>query len=122
MKPVHELLRHTTLGALEAKRRNLQRALDQYLMEFNPCRCGPCFNNGVPILEGTSCKCQCPLGRKGSACEQMEEKSKAPASSLGFQPAPAQGGQLRKGFGVPILSVLCPLAHYSESPHTELYG
>ncbi|XP_045060068.2 complement component C8 alpha chain isoform X2 [Desmodus rotundus] len=74
MKPVHELLRHTTLGALEAKRRNLQRALDQYLMEFNPCRCGPCFNNGVPILEGTSCKCQCPLGRKGSACEQMEEK------------------------------------------------
>ncbi|XP_037004426.2 complement component C8 alpha chain isoform X2 [Artibeus jamaicensis] len=74
MKPVHELLRHTTLGALETKRQNLQRALDQYLLEFNPCRCGPCFNNGVPILEGTSCKCQCPLGRKGPACEQMEEK------------------------------------------------
>ncbi|XP_045714704.1 complement component C8 alpha chain isoform X1 [Phyllostomus hastatus] len=78
MKPVHELLRHTTLGALETKRRNLQRALDQYLMEFNPCRCGPCFNNGVPILVGTSCKCQCPVGRKGYACEQMaEERAKA---------------------------------------------
>ncbi|XP_054429734.1 complement component C8 alpha chain isoform X2 [Pteronotus mesoamericanus] len=74
MQPVYELLRHTTLGPLEAKRRNLQRALDQYLMEFNACRCGPCFNNGVPILEGTSCKCQCPLGRMGLACEKMAQK------------------------------------------------
>ncbi|XP_032272583.1 complement component C8 alpha chain [Phoca vitulina] len=73
MQPIHEVLRHTTLGPLETKRQNLHRALDQYLMEFNACRCGPCFNNGEPILEGTSCKCQCPLGRKGLACEQMEQ-------------------------------------------------
>ncbi|XP_003639070.1 complement component C8 alpha chain isoform X1 [Canis lupus familiaris] len=74
MQPIHEVLRHTTLGPLETKRQNLHRALDQYLMEFNACRCGPCFNNGKPILEGTSCKCQCPLGRKGLSCEQMEQK------------------------------------------------
>ncbi|XP_036113161.1 complement component C8 alpha chain [Molossus molossus] len=73
--PIHELLRHTNLGPLEAKRRNLERALDQYLAEFNACRCGPCFNNGVPILSGTSCKCQCPLGRQGSACQQMEQEA-----------------------------------------------
>ncbi|XP_073752777.1 complement component C8 alpha chain isoform X2 [Callorhinus ursinus] len=73
MQPIHEVLRHTTLGPLETKRRNLHRALDQYLSEFNACRCGPCFNNGEPILEGTSCRCQCPLGRKGLACEQMEQ-------------------------------------------------
>ncbi|XP_014398054.1 PREDICTED: complement component C8 alpha chain [Myotis brandtii] len=73
-QPIHELLRHVNLETLEAKRQNLKRALDQYLMEFNACRCGPCFNNGVPILEGTSCKCQCPMGRKGLACEQIEQQ------------------------------------------------
>ncbi|KAK2107299.1 Complement component C8 alpha chain [Saguinus oedipus] len=72
VQPIHELLRHTSLGPLEVKRQNLRRALDQYLMEFNSCRCGPCFNNGVPILKGTSCKCQCHVGHQGPACEQTQ--------------------------------------------------
>ncbi|XP_038190117.1 complement component C8 alpha chain [Arvicola amphibius] len=71
MQPIYELLRHTNLGSLETKRQNLRRALDQYLMEFNACRCGPCFNNGEAILQGTSCKCQCSRGRQGTACEKM---------------------------------------------------
>ncbi|XP_036877869.1 complement component C8 alpha chain isoform X1 [Manis javanica] len=74
IQPIHEILRHTNLGPMEAKRQNLHRALDQYLMEFHACRCGPCFNNGEPILEGTSCRCLCPLGRQGVACEQMEQE------------------------------------------------
>ncbi|XP_040834587.1 complement component C8 alpha chain [Ochotona curzoniae] len=74
MQPIYEVLQHTNLGRMEAKRQNLRRALDQYLMEFNACRCGPCFNNGEPILEGTSCRCQCSNGRKGYACEQTEQK------------------------------------------------
>ncbi|NP_001039750.1 complement component C8 alpha chain precursor [Bos taurus] len=74
MKPIHEILQHTNLGSLETKRQNLRRALDKYLMEFNACRCGPCFNNGEPILEGTSCKCQCPVGHQGLACEQMQSE------------------------------------------------
>ncbi|KAM4805801.1 complement component C8 alpha chain [Urocitellus parryii] len=72
MQPIYEVLRHTNLGPLETKRRNLRQALDQYLLEFNACRCGPCYNNGEPILEGTSCRCQCGLGRQGPACERME--------------------------------------------------
>ncbi|XP_055978150.1 complement component C8 alpha chain [Sorex fumeus] len=72
LQPIHELLRYTTLGPLETKRQNLRRAWDQYLMEFNACRCGPCFNNGKPILEGTSCRCQCTPGYKGLACEETE--------------------------------------------------
>ncbi|XP_012640576.2 complement component C8 alpha chain [Microcebus murinus] len=81
MQPIHEVLRHTNLGPLEAKRQNLRRALDQYLMEFNACRCGPCFNNGKPILEGTSCRCQCRQGYLGPACEQTEiEGAKADGS------------------------------------------
>ncbi|XP_006146161.1 complement component C8 alpha chain [Tupaia chinensis] len=71
MQPIHELLRHTNLGPLETKRQNLRRALDEYLMEFNACRCGPCFHSGEPILEGTSCRCQCHVGRSGSACERV---------------------------------------------------
>ncbi|XP_037683034.1 complement component C8 alpha chain [Choloepus didactylus] len=74
VQPIHELLRHTNMGPLEAKRQNLRKALDQYLLEFNACRCGPCFNKGEPILEGTSCRCQCPLGRQGPACEKMVQE------------------------------------------------
>lgn len=70
MQPIYELLRHTDLGPLETKRQNLRRALDQYLMEFDACRCGPCFNNGEPILDGTNCRCQCSMGRQGEACER----------------------------------------------------
>ncbi|XP_003921557.1 complement component C8 alpha chain [Saimiri boliviensis] len=72
VQPIHELLRHTSLGPLEVKRQNLRRALDQYLMEFNSCRCGPCFHKGMPILQGTSCKCQCHVGHLGPACEQAQ--------------------------------------------------
>ncbi|XP_021056596.1 complement component C8 alpha chain [Mus pahari] len=69
IQPIYQLLRHTNLGPLETKRQNLRRALDQYLMEFNACRCGPCFNKGEPILDRTSCRCQCSKGRQGLACE-----------------------------------------------------
>ncbi|KAM6174057.1 complement component C8 alpha chain [Erethizon dorsatum] len=74
VQPIYEVLQHADLGPLETKRRNLHRAVDQYLMEFNSCHCGPCFNNGVPILEGTSCRCQCGQGRQGPACEHVEEQ------------------------------------------------
>lgn len=97
LQPIHEMLRHTNLGPLEAKRQNLRRALDQYLMEFNACRCGPCFNKGLPILEGTSCTCQCSHDLQGLACEKTELKGKAHASSLMFKPGLAQRGQHRKG-------------------------
>lgn len=80
LQPIHEILRHTNLGSLEAQRQNLRRALDQYLMEFNACRCGPCFNKGVPILEGTSCKCECPTGHDGFACEKAMLTGKVQAS------------------------------------------
>uniref|UniRef100_A0A286Y4C5 Complement C8 alpha chain n=2 Tax=Cavia porcellus TaxID=10141 RepID=A0A286Y4C5_CAVPO len=74
VQPIYEVLKHADLGPLEVKRQNLRRAWDQYLMEFNACRCGPCFNNGVAILEGTSCRCQCGQGRHGPACEHMERE------------------------------------------------
>ncbi|XP_054837582.1 complement component C8 alpha chain [Eublepharis macularius] len=69
LQPIHEILRRTKLAYIETKRRNLKRALDEYLTEFNTCRCGPCQNNGEPMLIGSSCICECQQGSQGAACE-----------------------------------------------------
>ncbi|XP_027554826.1 complement component C8 alpha chain isoform X2 [Neopelma chrysocephalum] len=74
LQPIHEILRRSNLGDMETKRQNLKRALDEYLLEFNACRCGPCQNNGEPILVGDTCSCQCNTGSRGPACEQTERR------------------------------------------------
>ncbi|NXF02457.1 CO8A protein, partial [Smithornis capensis] len=74
LQPIHEILRRTNLGDMETKRQNLKRALDEFLLEFNACRCGPCQNNGEPILVGDTCFCQCRPGYRGPACEQTERR------------------------------------------------
>ncbi|XP_063200983.1 complement component C8 alpha chain [Chroicocephalus ridibundus] len=74
LQPIHEILRRSNLGDMETKRRNLKRALDDYLSEFNACRCGPCQNNGEPILVGDTCFCQCRPGDGGPACEQTKRQ------------------------------------------------
>ncbi|XP_017661216.1 PREDICTED: complement component C8 alpha chain [Lepidothrix coronata] len=74
LQPIHEILRRSNLGDMETKRQNLKRALDEYLLEFNACRCGPCQNNGEPILVGDTCSCQCNAGSRGPACEQTERR------------------------------------------------
>ncbi|XP_069837415.1 complement component C8 alpha chain [Dendropsophus ebraccatus] len=70
LQPIHEGLQLTALSGIEIKRRNLKRAYDEFLSEFNSCRCGPCNNNGVPILNNKVCKCICPSGYEGPSCEK----------------------------------------------------
>ncbi|NXR97957.1 CO8A protein, partial [Oxylabes madagascariensis] len=70
LQPIHEILRRSNLGGMESKRQHLKRALEEFLQEFNPCRCGKCQNNGEPVLVGDSCSCQCRPGYRGPACEQ----------------------------------------------------
>ncbi|KAK7945039.1 hypothetical protein WMY93_000767 [Mugilogobius chulae] len=71
--PIFELVRRSTSADHVGQRlANLQRGFDEYLQEFDPCRCSPCFHNGLPILSGTSCTCQCRLGYEGEACEKTE--------------------------------------------------
>ncbi|NWX12688.1 CO8A protein, partial [Aegotheles bennettii] len=72
LQPIHEILRRSNLGNMETKRQNLKRALEEYLSEFNACRCGPCQNNGEPVLVGDTCSCQCQPGYTGLACEQTK--------------------------------------------------
>ncbi|NXK85026.1 CO8A protein, partial [Amazona guildingii] len=74
LQPIHEILRRGNLGNMEIKRQNLKRALDDYLLEFNACRCGPCQNNGEPVLVGDTCFCQCRPGYRGPACEQTKRQ------------------------------------------------
>ncbi|XP_065529322.1 complement component C8 alpha chain isoform X1 [Lathamus discolor] len=74
LQPIHEILRRSNLGDMETKRQNLKRALEDYLLEFNTCRCGPCQNNGEPVLVGDTCFCQCPPGYRGPACEETKRQ------------------------------------------------
>lgn len=76
LQPIHEILRRSDLTNMETKRQHLKRALDEYLQEFNACRCGPCQNDGEPILVGDTCICQCQLGYEGHACEQSKRPGK----------------------------------------------
>lgn len=68
--PIYELLRFSNVGSIDVKIDNMKRAWTDYLMEFNPCRCGPCQHNGMPLLSGNKCKCICPQGFDGVACEE----------------------------------------------------
>ncbi|XP_048353997.1 complement component C8 alpha chain [Sphaerodactylus townsendi] len=69
IQPIYEILHRTSLAHIETKRQNLKRAVNEYLNQFNPCRCGPCQNNGEPMLIESSCICQCRQGSSGAACE-----------------------------------------------------
>ncbi|OXB64562.1 hypothetical protein ASZ78_016014, partial [Callipepla squamata] len=78
LQPIHEILRRSDAGNMETKRQHLKRALDEYLLEFNSCRCGPCQNNGEPVLVGDQCSCQCRSGYSGPACEQTKRQGEVP--------------------------------------------
>ncbi|NWI65632.1 CO8A protein, partial [Todus mexicanus] len=98
LQPIHEILRRSNLGNMESKRQNLKRALDDYLLEFNTCHCGPCQNNGEPILVGDTCFCQCQPGYRGPACEQTERQGGETNGrwSCWSQWGPCQSGTTRR--------------------------
>lgn len=69
--PIHELVRLSTAADHVGERlANLQKGMDEYTREFNPCRCAPCKHDGVPVFSGASCSCICKSGFFGQACEQ----------------------------------------------------
>ncbi|XP_074545416.1 complement component C8 alpha chain [Halichoeres trimaculatus] len=69
--PIYEMVRlSTAANHVGTRLANMQRAWDEYLQEFDSCRCAPCRHNGIPFLKGTSCKCICKSGYQGDACEE----------------------------------------------------
>ncbi|XP_035189460.1 complement component C8 alpha chain [Oxyura jamaicensis] len=98
LQPIHEILRRSDLSNMETKRQHLKRALDDYLLEFNACRCGPCQNDGEPILVGDTCACQCQPGYEGHACERSRRPGTGTSGRWScWSPwAPCQGGSRRR--------------------------
>lgn len=68
-RPLYEVVTGRDFTQSEVLKRNLKRALFEYLAEASPCRCAPCHNNGVAILKGSRCDCICPSGYSGRGCE-----------------------------------------------------
>ncbi|XP_015211298.2 complement component C8 beta chain isoform X1 [Lepisosteus oculatus] len=68
-EPLFELVTSKDFANANIIKRNLKRALEEYLAESSNCRCAPCLNNGVAVLKDTRCECVCPMGFRGRACE-----------------------------------------------------
>ncbi|XP_051499559.1 complement component C6 isoform X2 [Apus apus] len=67
VSPIVDLVKNMPCAV--TKRRNLRRALREYMGRFDPCQCAPCPNNGRPVLSGTECLCLCQAGTYGENCE-----------------------------------------------------
>ena len=52
MLPLYELMTSRDFTDGPTLKRNLRRALAEYLAEASSCRCAPCQNNGVAVLKG----------------------------------------------------------------------
>ncbi|KAK5859577.1 hypothetical protein PBY51_021127 [Eleginops maclovinus] len=68
-RPLYALVNSRDFSHDATLKRNLKRALSEYLAEASSCRCAPCRNNGVAVLRGTRCDCVCPVGYSGPGCE-----------------------------------------------------
>nr|XP_056701173.1 complement component C8 beta chain [Euleptes europaea] len=69
VKPLYELVTATSFANANTLTQNMRRALEEFQQETSTCHCAPCQGNGTPILKGTRCECECPLGHRGAACE-----------------------------------------------------
>lgn len=83
--PIYELVRFSTAAQHVGTRlTNMQRAWDEYLQQFDPCRCAPCRHNGIPFFKGTSCKCICKSGYQGGACEETLRRGETVVANLTY--------------------------------------
>ncbi|KAL4656034.1 complement component C8 alpha chain [Arapaima gigas] len=77
MLPIYELIRFSTAAEqFKGKVALLKQAWEEFLQQFNSCRCAPCRNNGVAVLLSTQCTCFCKQGYQGVACEHTEREAR----------------------------------------------
>ncbi|XP_017328556.1 complement component C8 beta chain [Ictalurus punctatus] len=72
LTPLYELVTEKDFTNTNLLKKNLKRALIEFLRESDSCRCAPCLNNGVAVLKGTWCDCICPTGFRGLSCEDTK--------------------------------------------------
>ncbi|XP_044302781.1 complement component C6-like isoform X2 [Varanus komodoensis] len=77
LAPILDLVKNIPCAV--TKRRNLRKALIDYVEHFDPCRCAPCPNNGRPVLSGMECLCVCQAGTYGDNCERRAPDYKSDA-------------------------------------------
>lgn len=53
-RPLYELVNSRDFSQASTLKRNLKKALSEYLAEASSCRCAPCLNNGVAVLRGNT--------------------------------------------------------------------
>ncbi|XP_003216253.4 complement component C9 [Anolis carolinensis] len=51
------------------KKRNLDRGVEDYIAEYNVCKCQPCQNGGTVLLINGNCECGCTPYFKGDVCQ-----------------------------------------------------
>ncbi|XP_008332413.1 complement component C8 beta chain [Cynoglossus semilaevis] len=73
-RPLYELVNSRDFTHHSQLKRNLKRALSEYLTESSSCRCAPCQNNGIAVLKGKRCDCVCPVGYTGLGCEITQRR------------------------------------------------
>ncbi|XP_069483269.1 complement component C9 [Ambystoma mexicanum] len=71
--PIYTLIPVKMQNAYE-KKENLERAIEDYLDEFNVCKCQPCQNGGTAVLVDGECFCQCSPYFKGIACQNRKSE------------------------------------------------
>ncbi|KAM8960874.1 complement component C9-like [Pelodytes ibericus] len=66
--PIHTLIPPDMKDAY-TKARNLERATEEYIDEYNQCKCQPCQNGGTVMVVDGECLCKCTIYYNGVACQ-----------------------------------------------------
>ncbi|XP_042251419.1 complement component C9 [Thunnus maccoyii] len=75
-EPIYMLIPLDMPGA-DTRISNLKQATEDYVAEYNVCKCKPCHNGGTVTLLDGKCICLCPVLFEGAACQNLkQEKSK----------------------------------------------
>nr|XP_002745089.3 complement component C9 [Callithrix jacchus] len=73
LSPIYNLI-PVKMNNAHTKKQNLERAIEDYINEFNARKCHSCQNGGTVILIDGKCMCTCPFKFEGDACEISKQK------------------------------------------------